>query len=191
MLVNEKFPLDEQNNIFVMMNNKKPFLWAELYSPQQMYNYFVLTQGNSFVTSSFENVNNETIANLLSEMFTNRWNTLFKTIYHDDVENILGYNDVTTETETSNNSDDETETENKVNQVSAFDDDDFSNNEKDNNITTRARTGENQRTRKIIHSGHDGEYMKEVKRFYDLFTKQFLYDIIFSDIKNVVVSPIY
>ena len=191
MLVNEKFPLDEQNNIFVMMNNKTPFLWAELYSPQQMYNYFVLTQGNSFVTSSFENVNNETIANMLSEMFTNRWNTLFKTIYHDDVENILGYNDITTETETSNNSDDETETENKVNQVSAFDDDDFSNNEKDNNITTRARTGENQRTKKIIHSGHDGEYLKEVKRFYELFTKQFLYDIIFSDIKNVVVSPIY
>lgn len=190
MKVKEKFPLFGETNLFQLMNVHRPFLWAEIYTPLQMDNYFILTIGEHRLNPAFESVTNETIANMLAEMYVEKWNKIYSSVYGNEF--ILGgfsetitenYEEDTTQTETENNT--------NTNTISAYDSNTFENNEKDTIANSRSNAGSLDGEKTRTRQGYNSTYVNNINTLLNIFANKFIYDIIIADVKKVLVNPIY
>lgn len=188
MYIGEKFPLGSE--LFVKMNEHKTFEWGGVFTPLQMDLYFFTSQSNGRLTPELENVEIETIANLLAEMFVEKWNTIYNMNY-SNMTNILGFTSEETETNTGENAFTENETENNLNKVSSFDSDIMQDNEQENNTNNKTHTGTTENTKRKTKTGHNDNYLLNSERLYNIFTNRFIYDIIISDVKSVLLFPLW
>lgn len=188
MLIGEKFPLG--SGLFEKINNHIPFNWNDIFTPAQMELYFYTSQSNGRLSPDFENVEIDTIANLIGEMFVKKWNDIYN-INYANVTNQLGFTSTETETYTGENAFTENETENNVNKVSSFDSDTLQDNEQDNNTNSKSHSGTTENTKTKTKQGHNDNYLLNSERLYNIFTNRFIYDIVFNDIKSILLFPLW
>lgn len=180
MKLSEKFNIDESTDLFTRMNTIKPFPWIEYFSPNAMYITWVTLYGNRQVNPSFEDVNEEFLANMLIGLYSQKWSLWF-----NRMTAIIPAGDSTTTTRQEQGT--ASITENKENVVSAFDSENYE--EKDKDITT----GSNSDTRSITETKTRTRDTTIIytERYLNILTSSQIYDIIFSDINKVLTIAIF
>lgn len=189
MKVKDKFPLG-QNGLFYLIDSHRPFAWNEFFTPVQMDNYFYFTQAESRINFNFEEVNNETIANLLAEMYVEKWNKIYTLLYANDV-NLGGYKEIIHEEIEGDTSVTETENNSDLEKYSAFDSNTLENKTGNTETNSRQNVGDNSQIRDRTRTGHNTNYVNNINTLMGIFTNKFLYDIIITDVKKIIVCPIY
>ena len=172
------------NNLFDTMDSLKP--------NQEIFNfvdsslldkYYSNMYGNREVTEIVENLELEELAEILNNKFSNKWNNII--LNYLDSENILeNYKEVMTEINTDIVNNDSTRT--NTNKVSAFNDDDFVNNDED--MTIESINIANDRNKEIIKTRiKETDFYNKVNKYLTEFD---IYNIMIIDINNVVTMNI-
>jgi hypothetical protein len=172
------------NDIFKTMDNRKPgqdifnFVDSDL-----LDKYYINMYGNRTLSNMASNLPVEELADILNNMFSSKWNNII--LNYLDSENLLtNYKEIITELTTNNLTTGNTRTD--TNKVSAYNDDDFVNN--DENTTIENIVTDNEGNKEIIKTK-----IKEVD-FYDRVNKYLtnfnIYNIMTIDINSVVTLNI-
>jgi len=175
---------DYLTNIFKTMDNRKPgqdifnFVDSDL-----LDKYYINMYGNRTLSNMATNLSVEELADILNNMFSSKWNNII--LNYLDSENLLtNYKEVITELTTNSMTSDNTRTD--TNKVSAYNDEDFVNN--DENTTVENIVTDNEGNKEIIRTK-----IKEVD-FYDkvneYLTNFNIYNIMTIDINSVVTLNI-
>ena len=171
-------------NIFETMDNLKPN--QEIFNfvdSKLLDKYYINMYGNRTVSNIATNLSVEELADILNNMFSSKWNNII--LNYLDSENLLtNYKETITELTTNNMTTDDTRTD--TNKVSAYNDEDFVNN--DENITVENIVTGNEGNKEIIRTK-----IKEVD-FYDKVNKYLtdfnIYNIMAIDINSVITLNI-
>ena len=171
-------------NIFETMDNLKPN--QEIFNfvdSKLLDKYYINMYGNRTVSNIATNLSVEELADILNNMFSSKWNNII--LNYLDSENLLtNYKETITELTTNNMATDNTRTD--TNKVSAYNDEDFVNN--DENITVENIVTGNEGNKEIIRTK-----IKEVD-FYDKVNKYLtdfnIYNIMAIDINSVITLNI-
>lgn len=185
--VKEKFSTD---NLFQLMNEKNPFEWANDFTPERMGKLFLALYGNYVVASSFETMSNDDVADSLAGFYITRWNHIYNFMFSDDLLKI-GYIENITETVSDTGTSENKETENEINKVSAYNDDSMSDDTTKDNTVNRNGTTSNKKERSYTRQGfHDG-FAKYRLDYLNRLQNDFIYDIIFKEVKTLLTAPLY
>lgn len=172
------------NNLFETMeglqNNQDIFNFVD---SKLLDKYYINMYGNREVTEIVENLEITELAEILNNQFMNKWNNII--LNYLDSENLLtNYKETITELSTNNITTDNTRTD--TNKVSAYNDEDFVNN--DENLAVENIVTDNEGNRETIRTK-----IKEVD-FYDKINKYLtdfnIYNIMIIDINRVVTLNI-
>ena len=145
--------------------------------------YYINMYGNREVTEIVENLELNELASILNNQFMHKWNNII--LNYLDSENLLtNYKETITELTTNNMTTDNTRTD--TNKVSAYNDEDFVNN--DENTAVENIVTENEGNKETIRTK-----IKEVD-FYDKVNKYLknfdIYSIMIIDVNKVVTLNI-
>ena len=171
-------------NLFETMDNKK--VGQDIFNfvdSKLLDKYYINMYGNRTVSNIATNLSVEELADILNNMFSSKWNNII--LNYLDSENLLtNYKETITELTTNNMATDNTRTD--TNKVSAYNDEDFVNN--DENITVENIVTGNEGNKEIIRTK-----IKEVD-FYDKVNKYLtdfnIYNIMAIDINSVITLNI-
>lgn len=145
--------------------------------------YYINMYGNREVAGIVENLEITELAAILNNMFSSKWNNII--LNYLDSENLLtNYKEVITELTTNRITTDNTRTD--TNKVSAYNDEDFVNN--DENVSVENIVTDNEGDKEIIRTK-----IKEVD-FYDKVIRYLtdfnIYNIMTIDVNSVVTLNI-
>ena len=171
-------------NLFQTMDELQPdqdifnFVDSEL-----LDKYYINMYGNRTLSNMATNLTVEELADILNNMFSSKWNNII--LNYLDSENLLtNYKETIEELSTSNITTDNTRTD--TNKVSAYNDEDFVNN--DENTTVENIVTGNEGNKEIIRTK-----IKEVD-FYDKVIRYLtdfnIYNIMTIDVNSVVTLNI-
>lgn len=185
--LNETFT---EKNLFQKMNDEKTFVWADYFKPAKMDDLFFKLYGKHVVADSFTSDTVENIASDLAEFFVDRWNHIFNFMYDDKLLS-LGYSETITETTVDDGTNTENETNDTVNKVSAYNESDFQNDKSENVSRETKGTNKNNRTRTYTRQGFNENFADARLKFVSMLQNDFIYDIIFKEVKSIITIPIY
>lgn len=188
MIISDKFTVE--NGLFASINSHVAFEWAQIFTPVKMDLFFILTQGNARLVPAFESVEIDTLGALLAEMYVDKWNKIYNNLYAGNL-NILGVTDKITETIDNDATTTTTSDKSTIGDISAFDTSEYSPKDKTTDKSTDKTLGESNTTRTKIREGHNADYLKNSSLMLNIFTNNFLYDIIIADVKKLIIVPIY
>ena len=171
-------------NLFETMDNRK--VGQDIFNfvdSKLLDKYYINMYGNRTISNIATNLSVEELADILNNMFSSKWNNII--LNYLDSENLLtNYKETITELTTNNMTSDNTRTD--TNKVSAYNDEDFVNN--DENIAIENIVTGNEGNKEIIRTK-----IKEVD-FYDKVNKYLtdfnIYNIMTIDINSVVTLNI-
>lgn len=177
---------DRLTNLFETIDN------LQLSSPDNIFNfvdselldkYYINMYGNRVVTPIVENLTIEELANILSNKYIRKWNSIM--LNYLDSENILdNYKEVVTEINNDNLVNENTRTD--TTKVSAYNDEDFVN--KDEDLTVENINIANTRDKNIIRTKiKEVDFYKKVNEYLTNFD---VYNIMIIDINDVVTLSI-
>lgn len=185
--LNETFT---EKNLFQKMSDEKTFVWADYFKPAKMDDLFFKLYGKHVVADSFASDTVENIASDLAEFFVDRWNHIFNFMYDDKLLS-LGFSETITETTVDDGTNTENETNDTVNKVSAYNESDFQNDKSENVSRETQGTNKNNRTRTYTRQGFNENFADARLKFVSMLQNDFIYDIIFKEVKSIITIPIY
>lgn len=180
MNIAEKF---SSENLFEKMNEIKPLPWTDFTYINMLW---LKNYGSRKVLASWEKAPITDIANLLTVMYANRWEILFSNVSKDILAK-GNKSDTTTKTITDNNHVSRETANSTVHKVSAFDVEEFSNDNSDTENTTSQETANNDKKEVVESNGKNGNFTNDFIAFNSYLTKTKIFDIIMADI-NVVLT---
>lgn len=189
MRIKEKFTADETENLFEKINALTAFPWADTFPPIIMSEYWIFAYGNRVLNSNAETATLDNLAQMLSGLFYDKWSTLYSSLLSDQMRK-LGYSETITETIKDDGNTTTVETENNVGKVSAFDENTFEDKTSDETTKDGKGTSANNRTREYTRIGYGDNVQNQKKAAIELFTKNYIYDIIFKDVNRILTKPI-
>ena len=171
-------------NLFETMDNLQPgqdifnFVDSKL-----LDKYYINMYGNREVAEIVENLELNELATILNNKFMHKWNNII--LNYLDSENLLtNYKETITELTTNNMTSDNTRTD--TSKVSAYNDEDFVNN--DENTTVENIVTGNEGNKEIIRTKiKDVDFYNKVNEY---LTEVDIYDIMTMDINSVVTLNI-
>ena len=145
--------------------------------------YYINMYGNREVAEIVENLEINELANILNNQFMHKWNNII--LNYLDSENLLtNYKIIITELTTNNMTTDNTRTD--TNKVSAYNDEDFVNN--DENTVVENMVTENEGNKETIRTKiKEVDFYEKVKKYLINFD---IYSIMITDINNIVTLNI-
>lgn len=166
-------------NIFKTMDNIKPnqdifnFVDSEL-----LDKYYINMYGNRTLSYIASNLTVEELAAILNNMFSSKWNNII--LNYLDSENLLtNYKETITEITTNNITTDNTRTD--TNKVSAYNDDDFINN--DENVAVENMVTDNEGNKETIRTKiKEVDFYVKVNKYLTDFN---IYNIMTIDVNSV------
>lgn len=175
---------DYLTNIFKTMDNRKPeqdifnFVDSDL-----LDKYYINMYGNRTLSNMATNLSVEELADILNDMFSSKWNNII--LNYLDSENLLtNYKEVITELTTNSITTDNTKTD--TNKVSAYNDEDFVNNNE--NTTVENIVTDNEGNKEIIRTKiKEVDFYVKVNEYLTNFN---IYNIMAIDINSVVTLNI-
>ena len=171
-------------NLFETMDNLQPgqdifnFVDSKL-----LDKYYINMYGNREVTEIVENLEPNELATILNNKFMHKWNNII--LNYLDSENLLtNYKETITELSTTNITTDNTRTD--TNKVSAYNDEDFVNN--DENTTVENIVTGNEGNKEIIRTKiKEVDFYDKVNRYLTNFD---IYNIMIMDVNSVLTLNI-
>lgn len=183
MYISDKF---SSENLFEKMNEIKPLPWTDFTFINMLW---LKHYGGRKILPSWEKSSITDIANLLTIMYATRWEILFSNVSKDILINGNKSN-TTTKTITDNNSVSRETTNNTVHKVSAFDSEEFADDNSDTENSTSHETANNDKKEVVESNGKSGNFTNDFIAFNSYLTKIRFFDIIMTDINDVLTVKI-
>lgn len=195
----------EGRGVFHYINELEPFTFNELISVDSLQLGFDMLHGekqlspyivNIFILSNKEYTLNE-IGKVINMMFRIKWDKIINT-YENEI-NLDTYRRTTTENikevgSRSNTREDINQGE-RVNQVTTFDSEDYSNNDKETNTNNLQSTDTGETdvnkdvTKEVTGSVHNR--LDDIRKITNLLNNNVINDIIYTDVKQLIGLNIY
>lgn len=182
--------LFQNENLFVKMDTVSPFAWREQFPPENMGKLFANKFANYEIAENFSALSVDEIASELANFFVPRWNSIYKFMFSDDLLK-LGFSETIEETTNDNGTTTENNSDEKINKVSAYNVETFSNNTSENNSETRNGTSENVKTRTYERKGYGNNFAQYRLKYLDKLQNDFIYDIIYKEVRTLITKPLY
>ena len=183
MYISDKF---SSENLFEKMNEIKPLPWNDFTYINMLW---LKNYGGRKILPSWEKSPITDIANLLTIMYATRWEILFSNVSKDILVNGNKSN-TTTKTITDNNSVSRETTNNTVHKVSAFDSEEFADDNSDIENSTSQETANNDKKEVVESNGKNGNFTNDFIAFNSYLTKTKFFDMIMTDINEVLTVKI-
>ena len=183
MNIADKF---SSENLFEKMNEIKPLPWTDFTYVNMLW---LKNYGSRKVLSSWEESSILDIANLLTVMYATRWEILFSNVSKDILAQGNKSN-TTTKTITDNNHVSRETTNNTVHKVSAFDSDGFSDDNSDTENSTSQETANNDKKEVVESNGKNANFTNDFIAFNSYLTKTKFFDMIMTDINEVLTVKV-
>lgn len=179
-----------EKSLFELMDSHKPFSWKEKFSPSEMESLFIYLYGEHEINKAFEDFSVEEMANNLADFFVDRWNKIF-TFYFDENLFNVGFSETYSETENTDGTTTENNTGNEVNKVSAYNVETFSNDTSRDTTDTKNGTDTRKHTREYKRQGYNDGFAESRLKYINRLQNDFIYAIIFKEVKTLITNPIY
>lgn len=167
-----------------MKNNGVDLGIFDFISPEKLDMYYSNMFGERFLSNIYLNNTIEDVAEIINGFFTTKWNNLLAYIVSKN-KNLAEYSEKLIETTIDTGGVDVDR--NSTNSVSAYNDDDFVNNDKDvDHTTTTYNDLTKTRTQSIERLNPN-----ELNVVVNYLTNNFVYDTIFNDINNIITLQIF
>ena len=183
MYISDKF---SSENLFEKMNEIKTLPWTDFTYINMLW---LKNYGSRKILPSWEKSPITDIANLLTIMYATRWEILFSNVSKDILVNGNKSN-TTTKTITDNNHVSRETTNNTVHKVSAFDSEEFADDNSDTENSTSQETANNDKKEVVESNGKNGNFTNDFIAFNSYLTKTKFFDMIMTDINNVLTVKI-
>lgn len=183
MNITDKF---SSENLFEKMNEIKPLPWNDFTYVNMLW---LKNYGSRKILASWETAPITDIANLLTVMYATRWEILFSNISKDILIN-GNKSDTTTKTITDNNNVSRETTNNTVHKVSAFDSEEFSDDNSDTENFTSQETANNDKKEVVESNGKNGNFTNDFIAFNSFLTNTKFFDMIIADINDVLTVKV-
>ena len=183
MNIADKF---SSENLFEKMNEIKTLPWTDFTYINMLW---LKNYGSRKILPSWEKSPITDIANLLTIMYATRWKILFSNVSKDILVNGNKSN-TTTKTITDNNHVSRETTNNTVHKVSAFDSEEFADDNSDTENSTSQETANNDKKEVVESNGKNGNFTNDFIAFNSYLTKTKFFDMIMTDINNVLTVKI-
>ena len=183
MNISDKF---SSENLFEKMNEIKPLPWNDFTYINMLW---LKNYGGRKILSSWEITPITDIANLLTIMYATRWEILFSNVSKDILAQGNKSN-TTTKIITDNNHVSRETTNNTVHKVSAFDSDEFSDDNSDTENFNSQETANNDKKEIVESNEKYGNFTNDFIAFNSYLTKTKFFDMIMTDINNVLTVKI-
>lgn len=180
MYILDKF---SSENLFEKMNDIKPLPWNDFTYINMLW---LKNYGSRKILPSWEKSPITDIANLLTIMYATKWEILFANVSKDILAK-GNKSDTTTKTITDNNHVSRETTNNNVHKVSAFDSEEFADDNSDTENFTSQETANNDKKEIVESNGKNGNFTNDFIAFNSFLTNTKFFDIIMEDI-NVVLT---
>ena len=183
MYILDKF---SSENLFEKMNNIKPLPWNDFTYINMLW---LKNYGGRKILPSWEKSPITDIATLLTIMYATRWEILFSNISKDILVN-GNKSDTTTRTITDNNNISRETTNNTVHKVSAFDSEEFADDNSDTENFTSQETANNDKKEIIESNGKNSNFTSDFLAFNSYLTDTKFFDMIMADINEVLTVKV-
>lgn len=194
----------ENKGIFYYVNEIKPLPFNELIEIETIDLGFQMIHGNRIISPFVKNIYKDNaeetlieLAKIIVSMFSNKWEKTFNVIEND--LQLETYNLETTESvdETGNRSstrEDISENE-RLNLITTFDSEDYSNDDKEINtgnlnVTDTGSTEHNKQVTRTV-KGNTSNRLSDVNRYINILQKNLINDIIYTDVSKLIGLSIY
>lgn len=169
-------------NLFEKMNEIKALPWTDYTYINMLW---LKNYGSRKVMPTWEQAPITDIAHLLTVMFANRWEMLFANATKDILADGNKSNKTTRTITDTNNVSRET-SNNSLHKVSAFDSNEFSDDNSDTENGTMQETANTDKKEVVENAGKTGNYTTDFLAFNSFLTKTKFFDIVCTDINNVL-----
>lgn len=186
MIVSEKFTTE---NLFNEMNKIKPFPFVDIFPVDKMNLFYINTYGDRTLSKMGRNLTVKQIAEILVDMHSEKWDKIYNSVLVD-FPILENYVEVITETtnETGNSTNNTTET--NLEKVSAYNDDDFVNDEQSTNTNEMKMNNEN-KVEKTHEKKITENATKNLENAIKYLQNNVIYYIIFSDVNGAITLNIF
>lgn len=185
MKIAEKFT-DE--TMFTIINNSLD--WSIKIPAKNLYLLYITKYGCRELLSIFDNTDINLIMSSISDMYKDKWNNLHTKLLEELVPVGGAETENFTETITENNTTTTSDNENTITKVSAYNVDDFANDESNTSIKDGNTMQDNSRTHEYTKTKSNNSSVKLVENYFNLLSKNNICDIIFTDINNVISTRV-
>ena len=183
MYISDKF---SSENLFEKMNEIKTLPWTDFTYINMLW---LKNYGSRKILPSWEKSPITDIANLLTIMYATRWEILFSNVSKDILVNGNKSN-TSTKTITDNNHVSRETTNNTVHKVSAFDSEEFADDNSDTENFTSQETANNDKKEVVESNGKNGNFTNDFIAFNSYLTKTKFFDMIMAEINDVLTVKI-
>ena len=186
MKVSEKFTT---GNLFEEMNKIHPFPFISLFNADKMNLFYINTYGDRTLSKMGRNLTIPEIANILVNLYGEKWDRIYESVLADFpiLENYV--ETVTMKEKTTGNSTNNT-TETNVEKVSAYNDNDFVNDEQSTNTNEMKMNNEN-----VIEKTYEKRITenatKNLENAIKYLQNNVIYYIIYADINGAITLNIF
>lgn len=178
MFIYEKF---KENSLFEAVNNieKLPFEYTGI------NNYWLAKYGDRCVLPVMAEMDIDTIARVIHDMYYNKWDIMYNNYQLDILEdgNKL---EVTTRVVSDIGENTSTIAGENLHKVSAFDSDDLTGDNSDSENKTTKDNSKNDKTETVTTKGNSGNYTNDYIAYNKYLTKTQFFDMVCVDINNAV-----
>lgn len=187
MNVREKF---SEKGLFATIFSIKPIDYMQIIEPQNMDILYLANNGCRKLSYLGENNTVEEIANILIQMFGNKWNKLYE-IAISEIPVDYTYSEIQTENveDTGENSIEFSSTD--TGSVNAYNDDDFVNDTKQDVKTQNTGANSNKKIRELKKEILQGSKTDNFEKVQNYLQNNYFNDIIIRDINEFITLSIF
>lgn len=187
MNVREKF---STSGLFTAISNIKKLKYMELITPKTMDILYISTNGSRKLSYLGENNTVDEIANIMVEMFSNKWDKLYD-IAVAELPVDYNYSEIQTEKVDDSGSNNNEFSSTDTDMVNAYNDDDFVNDNQTNTKTTNAGTTSNTKQREYKKEVMQGSKTDNLENIKNYLQNNYFNDIIIKDINEFLTLSIF
>lgn len=186
--------------VLTYFSEKAKTIVGARYPIESLDTYYTLSRGlklcSSYVEDELEEYDVETVfthaGKLIEDIYLNKWSSLIEAtnISTEIISPSTGYIETIEETITDDGTTESNGTDETVNKVSAYDDEDFVNNNTDTRTTNNSNTNNNERIRSYTRKGSQN-IASSIKSNVDYLSNDYICDIIFNDVDNIMTIGVF
>lgn len=186
--------------VLTYFSEKAKTIVGARYPIESLDTYYTLSRGlklcSSYVEDELEEYDVETVfthaGKLIEDIYLNKWSNLLEAtnIETEYITPSTGYIETIDETITDDGNSQNSGTDETVNKVSAYDSEDFVDNDTDSRTTSNTATNSNERVRSYTRKGSQN-IASSIKANVDCLSNDYICDIIFNDVDNIMTIGVF
>lgn len=173
----------KDQSLFSTINSIRSLPFITAYGAEKIDLIYKMLYGSRFIPSNVENMSITDVANIIVVSYGDNWEKQYKLLTD---ELLLGVDSKTTTEESIEDDTDRNLTTTNMNKVSAFNDDELTENDSEDENSNLNETKKSTRNSTTTTTS-----MKAIKDQLDLLTSDFIIDVVLRDVSRMLSLSIY